>query len=68
MREKPVEFMNNTTLNSLNFRKVYGIYATPTFFLLDKDKKILYKNLTVEALDQVLNSFWNEKKTKTAKK
>ena len=66
MRDNAVEYINSgkTTLESLNYRKVYGIYATPTILLLDKEKKILYKNLSVETLDQILSSLLNDNMTK----
>lgn len=35
----------------------YDIYSTPSFFLLDADKKLLYKKFEVEDLKQILESY-----------
>ena len=35
----------------MNFRQAYDIYKTPTFYLLDKDKRIISKQLTMEQFD-----------------
>jgi thiol-disulfide isomerase/thioredoxin len=37
-----------------NFRQLYDMRSTPTLFLLDKDKRIIAKNLGLEDLDNVL--------------
>lgn len=37
-----------------NFRQLYDMRSTPTLFLLDKDKKIMAKNIGLEDLDNVL--------------
>lgn len=39
-----------------NFRQLYDVSQTPTFYLLDKDKKIIAKKLTLEQFDEVLNA------------
>ena len=38
----------------MNFRQAYDIYKTPTFYLLDKDKRIIAKQLTMEQFDEVM--------------
>ena len=35
----------------------YDIYTTPTFFLLDADKKLIYKKFMVENLNQILENY-----------
>jgi len=45
-----------------NFRQLYDMRSTPTLFLLDKDKRIIAKNLGLEDLNNVL-----EQKIKQAK-
>ena len=45
-----------------NFRQLYDMRSTPTLFLLDKDKRIVAKNLGLEDLNNVL-----EQKAKQAK-
>jgi thiol-disulfide isomerase/thioredoxin len=37
-----------------NFRQLYDMRSTPTLFLLDKDKRIVAKNLGLEDLNNVL--------------
>jgi len=37
-------------------RQLYDVFKTPTFYLLDKDKKIIAKNLTVDQFDNFLQS------------
>jgi hypothetical protein len=35
-------------------RQLYDVFKTPTFYLLDKDKKIIAKNLTVDQFHDFL--------------
>ncbi len=44
-----------TTLESLNYHDTYDIYATPRIFVLDKDKKIIAKQLTISQLEDLLD-------------
>lgn len=37
-------------------RQLYDVFKTPTFYLLDKDKKIVAKNLTIEQFNEFLQS------------
>jgi thiol-disulfide isomerase/thioredoxin len=37
-------------------RQLYDVYKTPTFYLLDKDKKIIAKNLSIEQFNDFLQS------------
>jgi peroxiredoxin len=37
-----------------NYRQLYDIYKTPTVYLLDKDKRIIAKQLTVEQFDDII--------------
>ena len=37
-------------------RQLYDVFKTPTFYLLDKDKKIIAKNLTVEQFHDFLQA------------
>jgi thiol-disulfide isomerase/thioredoxin len=45
-----------------NFRQLYDMRSTPTLYLLDKDKRIIAKNIGLEDLNNVL-----EQKAKQAK-
>jgi len=37
-------------------RQLYDVFKTPTFYLLDKDKKIVAKNLTIEQFNDFIQS------------
>ena len=37
-------------------RQLYDVFKTPTFYLLDKDKKIIAKNLTIEQFNDFIQS------------
>ena len=37
-------------------RQLYDVYKTPTFYLLDKDKKIVAKNLSIEQFNDFIQS------------
>ena len=50
-----------TTLESLNFRKTFNVTSTPQIFLLDKDKKILAKQLTAEQIDEFITNWLDGK-------
>ena len=39
---------------NIDWRDVYDVYKTPVIFLLDKDKKILGKQLSNEALELII--------------
>jgi len=51
--------------NQSNFRHNYDVTATPTIYLLDKDKKIIGKRIDIETLEKILE---NEFKNKEQKK
>jgi thiol-disulfide isomerase/thioredoxin len=44
-----------TTLDALNFSKTYDIFSTPRVFVLDKDKKIVAKQLSISQLEDFLD-------------
>ncbi len=50
-----------TTLESLNYQQTYDIFATPKMWVLDKDKKIIAKGLTVSQLEDLLDRLQNIK-------
>jgi len=43
-------------------RQLYDVYKTPTLYLLDKNKKIIAKNLTIEQFNDFLQSTINKSK------
>ena len=44
-----------TTIESLNYTDTYDIYSTPRIFVLDKDNRILYKQLSISQLEEILD-------------
>ena len=56
VHEKHMEhFVNaNDPILRSNFKVLYDIKSTPKIFILDKDKKILSKNIGAEQLDEVM--------------
>lgn len=45
----------HTTLQSLNYADTWDIYSTPRIFILDKDKTILYKQLSISQLEEIID-------------
>jgi len=50
-----------TTIESLNYHDTYDLYATPRIVVLDKDKKIIAKQLTISQLEDLLDRLQNVK-------
>ncbi|MCA6488575.1 MAG: DUF5106 domain-containing protein [Chitinophagaceae bacterium] len=48
----------------MNFRQAYDIYKTPTFYLLDRDKRIIGKQLSMEQFDEIMKIKLKEKDKK----
>ena len=44
-----------TTIESLNYTDTYDIYSTPRIFVLDKDNKIMFKQLSISQLEEILD-------------
>ena len=44
-----------TTLKSLNFRTTFDVYATPKMFLLDRNKKVIAKQVGAEQIAEILS-------------
>lgn len=57
----PRPYLKYTTLESLNYHDTYDLYATPRIFVLDKDKKIIAKQLTISQLEDLLDRLQNVK-------
>ncbi len=55
-KKDPYELIpSKTTLASLNYQETYDIYSTPRVWILDKDKKIIGKNLGISQLEDYLD-------------
>lgn len=52
------ELINN---GELDYHQAYDIRTTPTFYLLDKEKRIIGKNLTWEQMNDLLQVKWKTK-------
>jgi thiol-disulfide isomerase/thioredoxin len=39
-----------------NYRQLYDVFQTPTMYLLDADKRIIAKKLSIEQYDEVINA------------
>ena len=50
-----------TTIESLNYAETWDVYSTPKFFLLDKDHKIVGKQLDVEQMVELIKSLEKKK-------
>lgn len=54
-QQKLKEILRYTTLASLNYQKTYDIYSTPKVFILDKDKEIIAKSLSISQIEDLLD-------------
>jgi peroxiredoxin len=56
IKEEKLDFLNGSELKGFDSKSAdqYNIYATPTMFLLDREKKILAKPISYRELEQVL--------------
>ena len=63
IKEEKLDFLNGSDLKGFDSKPAdeYNIYATPTMFLLDREKKILAKPISYRELEQVLrqNNLFN---------
>jgi len=50
-----------TTLESLNYQATYDIFSLPKLFVLDKDKKIIAKQISVSQLEDMLDFLQGQK-------
>jgi len=50
-----------TTLESLNYQTTYDVFSTPKVFILDKDKKIIAKSLSMSQIEDLLDNLQNKK-------
>jgi hypothetical protein len=56
VKEEKLNWINVSDLKGFNSKSTddYNIFATPTMFLLDKEKKIIAKPISYRELEQVL--------------
>jgi thiol-disulfide isomerase/thioredoxin len=60
--ENPLQFVPKyTTIEALNYQETYDIYSTPRIFVLDKDKKIIAKSLSISQLEDMLDHLQDKK-------
>jgi hypothetical protein len=55
---KPKAALNTEIANRkpTTIRQLYDVFKTPTFYLLDANKRIIAKNLTISQFDDFLKS------------
>ncbi len=53
-----------TTIESLNYADAWDVYSTPKFFLLDKERKIVGKQLSVEQMADLIKVLNKQKAAK----
>jgi len=68
--EEWIKFINKHNLDWINgsdggdfrsnFRGLYDVYSTPQTYLLDENKKILSKKMTVESLERMLEYYYSK--------
>jgi thiol-disulfide isomerase/thioredoxin len=49
------EMQEDIAAKKANFRQLYNIFITPTFYLLDADKNIIAKQLSIDQIDGLIN-------------
>ena len=54
--EDPRPLLQKTTIESLNYTDTYDIYSTPRIFILDKDKRIKFKQLSIGQLEEIIDN------------
>jgi|SRR5690554_1376837 len=66
IREHQLDFINVGDGGDFvsNFRELYDVFSTPETYLLDENKKILAKKMSVESLDEMLDFYINKKRNK----
>lgn len=57
-----------TDLKSMNYRTTFDVYSTPKVFLLDKNKKILAKQLEAEQIEPLIDAYIKQKMKDNEKK
>lgn len=50
-----------TTIESLNYQNTFDIFSTPKVFVLDKDKKIIAKNISISQLEDMIDHLQGKK-------
>ena len=68
-KRKWVDFVNdhkmydfiNAVPYSNDYRDLYNVYSTPTIYLLDENKKIIFKRIGVEQIEGILNNETDKK-------
>lgn len=51
----PTPLLKHTTIESLNCSMTYDVFSTPKLFLLDKNKKILFKDISLAQLEMIID-------------
>jgi hypothetical protein len=52
---KLMNLLRTTNLESLNYQGTYDIFSTPKVFLLDKNKQIIAKSISISQLEEMID-------------
>jgi len=58
---KLMNLLRYTTLESLNYQNTYDIFSTPKVYVLDKDKKIIAKSISIPQLEDMIDRLQDKK-------
>ena len=57
INSNPYQYLNKTTIESLNFRQTYDIFSYPQVYLLDENKIIRAKKIGAENIEKIVLDF-----------
>jgi hypothetical protein len=58
---KLMNVLRKTSLESLNYQNTYDIFSTPKVFVLDKDKRIIAKSISISQLEDMIDRLQGKK-------
>lgn len=66
INQHQLDFINGSDGENFksNFRQLYDVFSTPQTYLLDEDKIILAKKISIEALDEIIEHYVNKDEKK----
>ena len=54
--ENPTNLLRNkTNIQSLNYADTYDVYSTPRIYIIDKNKNILFKQISIGQLEEIID-------------
>ena len=55
------DYLYSLVPESLNYQTTYDIFSTPIVYILDKDKKIIAKRVSISQIEDMLDHLQNKK-------